>query len=188
MRGRLERLQLAQSLAEQMAKLAKATREGDVIEIARAWNNLGTACSAVGNWTKALEYHERCLAELKPECPLEDHIIAYRNAAAVARQLQAWDKALDYALRSEVIAARHGKKEHLDMTAAELLRVRQAVGRREFEALYAAAAERLPEEDRSLLQTSRHLNPTVIQEATPGRNDPCPCGSGKKYKKCCGRQ
>lgn len=22
--------------------------------------------------------------------------------------------------------------------------------------------------------------------ATVGRNDPCPCGSGKKYKKCCG--
>ena len=24
-------------------------------------------------------------------------------------------------------------------------------------------------------------------ENKPGRNDPCPCGSGKKYKKCCGR-
>lgn len=24
-------------------------------------------------------------------------------------------------------------------------------------------------------------------EMHPGRNDPCPCGSGKKYKKCCGR-
>ncbi len=23
--------------------------------------------------------------------------------------------------------------------------------------------------------------------AKVGRNDPCPCGSGKKYKKCCGR-
>jgi uncharacterized protein len=22
-------------------------------------------------------------------------------------------------------------------------------------------------------------------ESRPGRNDPCPCGSGKKYKKCC---
>ena len=22
----------------------------------------------------------------------------------------------------------------------------------------------------------------------PGRNDPCPCGSGKKYKKCCGKK
>jgi len=28
---------------------------------------------------------------------------------------------------------------------------------------------------------------TVKHDApTPGRNDPCPCGSGKKYKKCCG--
>ena len=26
----------------------------------------------------------------------------------------------------------------------------------------------------------------IRREATPGRNDPCPCGSGKKFKKCCG--
>jgi SEC-C motif-containing protein len=26
----------------------------------------------------------------------------------------------------------------------------------------------------------------VRREATPGRNEPCPCGSGKKYKKCHG--
>ena len=31
-------------------------------------------------------------------------------------------------------------------------------------------------------------NPTVRYETPrPGRNEPCPCGSGKKYKKCCGR-
>jgi uncharacterized protein YecA (UPF0149 family) len=28
---------------------------------------------------------------------------------------------------------------------------------------------------------------TVVKEVKVGRNDPCPCGSGKKYKKCCGR-
>jgi uncharacterized protein YecA (UPF0149 family) len=30
--------------------------------------------------------------------------------------------------------------------------------------------------------------PIPIVEHSPktGRNDPCPCGSGKKYKKCCG--
>ncbi|MBQ4048230.1 MAG: preprotein translocase subunit SecA [Clostridia bacterium] len=28
--------------------------------------------------------------------------------------------------------------------------------------------------------------PTVNKGAKVGRNDPCPCGSGKKYKKCCG--
>jgi len=27
---------------------------------------------------------------------------------------------------------------------------------------------------------------TVRKEPEPGRNDPCPCGSGKKYKKCHG--
>ncbi|MFO7559083.1 MAG: SEC-C metal-binding domain-containing protein [Desulfobacterales bacterium] len=32
------------------------------------------------------------------------------------------------------------------------------------------------------------LNPqkTTIVEKKVGRNEPCPCGSGKKYKKCCG--
>lgn len=28
---------------------------------------------------------------------------------------------------------------------------------------------------------------TYVKEQTPKRNDPCPCGSGKKYKKCCGK-
>ena len=29
--------------------------------------------------------------------------------------------------------------------------------------------------------------PMVREEPKVGRNDPCPCGSGKKYKKCCGK-
>ncbi len=33
------------------------------------------------------------------------------------------------------------------------------------------------------------LRPAAYRREGPkvGRNDPCPCGSGKKYKKCCGR-
>ncbi len=30
-------------------------------------------------------------------------------------------------------------------------------------------------------------DPRTSWQAKPGRNDPCPCGSGRKYKKCCGR-
>ena len=30
-------------------------------------------------------------------------------------------------------------------------------------------------------------NKTVRKDDSTGRNDDCPCGSGKKYKKCCGR-
>ena len=29
--------------------------------------------------------------------------------------------------------------------------------------------------------------PVVRDSPKVGRNDPCPCGNGKKYKKCCGR-
>ena len=29
--------------------------------------------------------------------------------------------------------------------------------------------------------------PVVNQEPRVGRNEPCPCGSGKKYKQCCGK-
>ncbi|HCX50666.1 MAG TPA: hypothetical protein DG757_16905 [Bacillus sp. (in: Bacteria)] len=28
---------------------------------------------------------------------------------------------------------------------------------------------------------------TIVNEEQIGRNDPCICGSGKKYKKCCGK-
>ncbi len=34
-------------------------------------------------------------------------------------------------------------------------------------------------------EQSRTVRKTAAQKV--GRNDPCPCGSGKKYKKCCGR-
>ncbi|MGB0466579.1 MAG: PBPRA1643 family SWIM/SEC-C metal-binding motif protein [Pontibacterium sp.] len=36
------------------------------------------------------------------------------------------------------------------------------------------------------LESCLHKPKTQVLEATPGRNDPCACGSGKKYKKCCG--
>ena len=37
--------------------------------------------------------------------------------------------------------------------------------------------------------TPEELSPTtVIKKEKVGRNDPCPCGSGKKYKNCCGKK
>ncbi len=46
----------------------------------------------------------------------------------------------------------------------------------------------MKEAGRSVLKEEQEKNGSVIimQEDTPKRNDPCPCGSGKKYKKCCG--
>ena len=40
-------------------------------------------------------------------------------------------------------------------------------------------------EDISALEVLRATPKTTVIEKTPGRNDACICGSGKKYKKCC---
>ena len=42
-------------------------------------------------------------------------------------------------------------------------------------------------EDITDLETLLNPQKTKIAEEKVGRNEPCPCGSGKKYKKCCGR-
>ena len=45
----------------------------------------------------------------------------------------------------------------------------------------------LSEEERKALYKKQKLSGTVVKAKKIGRNDPCPCGSGKKYKKCCGK-
>ena len=42
-------------------------------------------------------------------------------------------------------------------------------------------------EKRKDLYLEQKKSGTVIKPHKVGRNDPCPCGSGKKYKYCCGR-
>jgi uncharacterized protein YecA (UPF0149 family) len=41
------------------------------------------------------------------------------------------------------------------------------------------------EAEEKLVKETEKVKP-LAAGGQPGRNDPCPCGSGKKYKKCCG--
>ena len=45
----------------------------------------------------------------------------------------------------------------------------------------------LTEERRKELYKQQKASGTIRKEKKIVRNDPCPCGSGKKYKHCCGR-
>lgn len=45
----------------------------------------------------------------------------------------------------------------------------------------------LSEERRKELYKEQKKSTTIVKGKKIGRNDPCPCGSGKKYKFCCGR-
>ena len=43
--------------------------------------------------------------------------------------------------------------------------------------------------EKSPMAQRRQGDNVTVTRSTPkiGRNEPCPCGSGKKYKQCCGR-
>jgi len=43
------------------------------------------------------------------------------------------------------------------------------------------------EEKRKALYKEQKSSTTIVKNAKVYPNDPCPCGSGKKYKKCCGK-
>ncbi len=45
----------------------------------------------------------------------------------------------------------------------------------------------LSADERKQITKEYNKTKTVVNENKVGRNEPCPCGSGKKYKKCCGK-
>lgn len=59
----------------------------------------------------------------------------------------------------------------------------------EDDALDASAPDMIPEAVETLhaarLALTGSLEPSAVSNKPVGRNDPCPCGSGKKFKKCC---
>ncbi|MDY2736088.1 preprotein translocase subunit SecA [Intestinibacter sp.] len=58
--------------------------------------------------------------------------------------------------------------------------------------LFGITIEQQPKERKQVVDVDNISSSTdekkpVVKEQKVGRNDPCPCGSGKKYKNCCGR-
>ena len=62
------------------------------------------------------------------------------------------------------------------------------VGLPEFRLLANEAFNRLPEDLKQFIQLNELCKIPIRVEHKVGRNDPCPCGSGTKYKKCHGKE
>lgn len=94
--------------------------------------------------------------------------------------------------------ARHSQWLGLDILSTEDGQAGDKTGYVEFVAHFVNEGERLAHRERSLfrfddadgrwyfVEEANRKNTPIVKGAQPGRNDPCPCGSGKKYKKCCG--
>ncbi|MDD5286159.1 MAG: preprotein translocase subunit SecA [Desulfuromonadaceae bacterium] len=88
------------------------------------------------------------------------------------------------------------KKEAYNLFMELIIRIREEVVERIFWVQLDRSGEEveeLEEEQRSrklvynLAGSDERANEPAKSQKVAGRNDPCPCGSGKKFKKCCGK-
>ena len=68
------------------------------------------------------------------------------------------------------------------------IRKKGEIRRHETAQITGAALEAINSIDNGEAIKDTDINRTVVNQGPKiGRNDPCPCGSGKKYKNCCGK-
>ena len=143
---------------------------------------------------KAKEVYDAKEAELTPEVMREvERVILLRNVDSM------WMDHIDamHELRNGIglrAYAQHDpvveyKKEGYDMFEEMVTNIRENTVRM----IYAARVTReQPKREAVAKETGTSADKTVKKEPVRvgkkvGRNDPCPCGSGLKYKKCCGK-
>ncbi len=79
----------------------------------------------------------------------------------------------EYALRVSVVTERNENKKNW-------------VESRDMLDIACATSYNSDTENPGAMATAQRTQ-TIVKENKVGRNDPCPCGSGKKYKQCCGK-
>ena len=101
--------------------------------------------------------------------------LAFNRAEAEAAQLGTWWIGL------EIVSARKGREADSAGTVGFIARYRQ----QGTESALAETSE-FRRIDGRWFYWDRLPDVPQPRVPVPGRNDPCPCRSGKKYKKCCG--
>ena len=118
---------------------------------------------AASSWARATGFTNFDYAQMSDEDAEEE---SFRHFSRIARyaSLEAENEAEEANL-TEILAAAGDKPKDLG------------------DALYAVV-----ESVFALKQILRPNKPVRREAPRVGRNDPCPCGSGKKYKQCCGKK
>lgn len=142
-------------------------------------------------------FREDPLANLEPDAPVAQWSRGFRLGHLWLEE--SWDASLPEELEDHVTNTLAVLSFFASGKAAEAFASELAAAGRTLESLATDFRELFPRAlasyshvGQSLFKASMEAGaeargPAVATRG-PGRNDPCPCGSGRKFKKCCGRQ
>ncbi len=120
-------------------------------------------------------YIETMDGETEWEPVRNDFAVALAHLAtedSLERALDFYDEDPDDPEREQIVSVLHAHYTLRDIAHPARQRIREH-------------AEERQQQDDSIMRMIGASEPPVKVPPKPGRNDPCPCGSGKKYKKCC---
>lgn len=155
--------------------------------IANSLANIGNVLYTQGKFSAALKKYTESL-RIKEEIGNRSEIeIIYSNIGAAFFGLKKWESSmrnffLSLSLQMQMDIPNQETTDYIS-------RIRDKLGLNNFKKISHEVLAGLPEEYKEHVPLHEFIKDETIRRETPkiGRNDLCPCGSGKKYKKCCGR-
>ncbi len=180
---------LAKSLDYRKKSLYILEEIGNKEGIAASLDNIGGIYKAKGDLAKSLDYRQKSL-EIFEEIDNKKGIgTTLNNLGAVYadKSKTQYDLALDCFLKSLSISNSMGAKTDATITTKWLIDLRDEIGFGKFKSLAQQAYAKLDDELQKHVPIKEILNEPIRAEKKTERNDPCPCGSRKKYKNCHGQ-
>lgn len=154
--------------------------------IASTLGSMGHVLLLTNDTKGALEHYTRGLENALGSNDSKEIARSYHNLGTY------YERTKDYALSIEnlLISLAYQKDAKIESSDTQnyLRDIRKTVKFTSFKELATKVYEQLPADIQKKVDMEEFTRDTTIRLVDPkaGRNDPCPCGSGKKYKKCCG--
>ena len=159
---------------------------GDKSGIATSLSNIGGILDKQGDPKGALEKYKESL-KIEEEIGDKSGIAtSLHNIGTLYTEDKNYHLALVNLFRSMALQNQIGIQHH--ETRDYILKIREAQGLKRFKILAEESFHSLLEDLKPFINLEEFIEDKTLHTVKEvGRNVPCPCGSGKKYKKCCGR-
>ena len=159
---------------------------GDKSGIATIYSNIGRLESELGKKDEALELHEKSL-KIREEIGDKSGIAtSYNNIGVILLERKKIEKACSFFLKSYLLFKQMNLPEQ-KVIKSWLVGIRKE-NKNRFKEIAQKAYETLDDDLKKDYDENEIYGMPLKSEPKLGRNEPCHCGSGKKYKRCHGRK